>query len=40
MKHLCKEGFEHHVSVVRSPCADVISEAVGTYLGWDLYVHN
>jgi L-fucose isomerase-like protein len=40
MKHLCKEGFEHHVSVVRSLCADVISEAVGTYLGWDLYVHN
>jgi len=40
MKHLCKEGFEHHVSVVRSLCADVIKEAVETYLGWDLYVHE
>jgi L-fucose isomerase-like protein len=40
MKHLCKEGFEHHVSVVRSSCADVVREAVGTYLGWDLYVHE
>ena len=40
MKYLCKEGFEHHVSVVRSQCADIVSEAVGTYLGWDLYVHN
>jgi len=40
MKHLCKQGFEHHVSTVRSHCASVIREAVETYLGWDLYVHE
>ena len=40
MKYLCKNGFEHHVGMVRSHCADVIEEAVGTYLGWDLYRHE
>jgi hypothetical protein len=25
--------------MVRSHCADVIEEAVGTYLGWELYRH-
>jgi hypothetical protein len=26
--------------MVRSNCADVIEEAVGTYLGWELYRHQ
>jgi hypothetical protein len=39
MKYLCKAGFEHHVGMVRSHCADIIEEAVGTYLGWELYRH-
>jgi L-fucose isomerase-like protein len=40
MKFMCKSGFEHHVGMVRSHCADVISEAINTYLGWDLYQHS
>ena len=40
MKHMCKQGFEHHVGMVRSHTAAVIAEAVETYLGWDLYVHE
>ena len=40
MKFMCKSGFEHHVGIVRSHCADVISEAINTYLGWDLYQHS
>jgi len=40
MKYLCKNGFEHHVAMVRGNICDVISEAVETYLGWDLYVHE
>jgi L-fucose isomerase-like protein len=40
MKHLCRNGFEHHVAMVRSHCADVIEEAVTTYLGWELYRHQ
>ena len=37
---ICKNGFEHHVAQVRGHCADVLNEAITTYLGWDLYYHN
>ncbi|MFC1713440.1 L-fucose/L-arabinose isomerase family protein [Candidatus Poribacteria bacterium] len=40
MKHMCKNGFEHHVGMVRSRCAAVVQEAVDTYMGWDLYCHQ
>ncbi|UCH14094.1 MAG: fucose isomerase [Bacteroidales bacterium] len=40
MKHLCKNGFEHHVGMCRGHVADIIEEAVNTYLGWELYVHG
>lgn len=39
MKFICRNGFEHHVSMVRGNVADVIEEAVTSYLGWDLYHH-
>jgi L-fucose isomerase-like protein len=40
MKFICKQGFEHHVSMVRSHCAAAIQEAAGNYLGWDMYLHE
>lgn len=40
MKHICKNGFEHHVGLVRGHAADILEEAIGNYLGWDLYVHE
>ncbi len=40
MKHICKNGFEHHVGLVRGHVADILEEAIGNYLGWDLYVHE
>ena len=40
MKYMCKNGFEHHVSMGRGHVADIIEEAVSTYLGWDLYRHE
>lgn len=40
MKYICKNGFEHHVALVRADVAGVIEEALGSYLGWDLYVHE
>ena len=40
MKHMCKNGFEHHVAMVRTHVADVIEEAVENYLGWELYKHQ
>lgn len=40
MKHLCKNGFEHHVAMARGNVAGIISEAVESYMGWDLYMHK
>jgi L-fucose isomerase and related proteins len=40
MKFMCKNGFEHHVGMVRGHVAGVLEEAIGNYLGWDLYVHK
>ncbi len=40
MKYLCKNGFEHHVAMVRGNVSDVIAEAVETYLKWDIYKHE
>jgi len=40
LNYAVKNGFEHHVAVTRGNCADVLSEAINTYLGWDLYVHG
>ena len=38
--YLCQHGFEHHVAMTRSHCANVLAEAVSKYLGWELYQHH
>ncbi len=40
MKFICKNGFEHHVAMVRGHVADILDEAIGNYLGWKLYNHD
>ncbi|MDB4582145.1 hypothetical protein N9164_03250 [Draconibacterium sp.] len=40
MKFMCKNGFEHHVGMVRGHVAEILEEAIGNYLGWDLYKHQ
>ncbi|MFB6320614.1 L-fucose/L-arabinose isomerase family protein [Saccharicrinis sp. FJH54] len=40
MKYMCKNGFEHHVAMVRGSVQEILEEAIGNYLGWDLYVHK
>ncbi len=40
MKVICKNGFEHHVAMVRTDVVDILNEAIDTYLGWELYVHE
>ncbi|MEJ5258657.1 MAG: hypothetical protein WHS88_00530 [Anaerohalosphaeraceae bacterium] len=40
LRHICQNGFEHHVAMARSHCAQVLQEAVSKYLGWDLYYHR
>lgn len=40
MKFICKNGFEHHVAMVRTNVVPILQEAIETYLGWELYVHE
>lgn len=40
MKHICKNGYEHHVAMVRTDVQDILNEAIENYLGWNLYVHE
>lgn len=37
MDHIVEEGFEHHTAVVHGHVADSLEEAIGKYLGWDVY---
>lgn len=32
--------FEHHVAASRSQCAEILAEALGNYLGYELYIHD
>lgn len=40
MKHICRNGFEHHVAMVHNDVKDILNEAIEGYLGWNLYVHE
>jgi len=40
MKYMCKNGFEHHVAMVRGHVSGILEEAIGNYLAWDLYKHE
>ncbi len=40
LSYMCQNGFEHHVAMARSHCADVLREAISKYVKWDLYFHE
>jgi L-fucose isomerase-like protein len=40
MRHICKNGFEHHAAMNASNTADALKEAFVTYLGWETYHHG
>jgi L-fucose isomerase-like protein len=40
LKYIVKNGFEHHVAMSGSPSAQILSEALGTYMGWEVYTHG
>ena len=40
LKFMCKNGFEHHVAMARTHCADILHEAISKYLGWEMYYHK
>ena len=37
---VARNGFEHHVAMVRGHCAEAVAEATGRYLGWPTYRHQ
>jgi L-fucose isomerase-like protein len=39
LRHICENGYEHHVAVNRSQVAGAVAEALGKYLGWEVYHH-
>ena len=40
MRHVCREGFEHHVVMTVSHSADILAEAFGIYFGWEVHHHE
>ena len=40
LKFMCRNGFEHHVGMVRGHVAEILEEAIGNYMGWELYKHE
>lgn len=40
LRHICENGFEHHVAANLSHYASAVHEATTKYLGWDIYWHN
>ncbi|MEY4383822.1 MAG: hypothetical protein RI995_1364 [Bacteroidota bacterium] len=39
MNYVCKNGFEHHVVMNASKTAGILEEALGNYMGWEIYKH-
>ena len=40
MSHVTRQGFEHHVAMVRGNSAKVLQEAIERYLGWSFHKHE
>jgi L-fucose isomerase-like protein len=40
LRHICENGYEHHVAVNPALVAGSIHEALTKYLGWDVYYHR
>jgi L-fucose isomerase-like protein len=40
LRYICENGFEHHVAISLSEVADAVGEAMGKYLGWEVYRHG
>ncbi len=40
LRHVCENGFEHHVAMTQSRSAAILAEAFGNYFGWEVYEHK
>ena len=39
LRHICENGYEHHVAINLSQVAPAVNEALTKYMGWDVYYH-
>jgi L-fucose isomerase-like protein len=40
LQHVSKNGYGHHTAMNPSHVGDIIAEAFGTYMGWQVYYHK
>jgi L-fucose isomerase-like protein len=40
MRHICRNGFEHHVVMTCSQTAEAVAEALENYMGWEVHRHE
>jgi L-fucose isomerase-like protein len=40
LRYICEMGLEHHVAVNPSQVAAAVTDALDTYLGWEVYNHD
>ncbi len=40
LRHICTNGFEHHVAINLAQVASAVHEALAKYLGWAVYHHG
>lgn len=40
IRHVCKNGFEHHVAINRSRATKILYEALSNYMGIEVYWHK
>ncbi|GHV26972.1 fucose isomerase [Clostridia bacterium] len=40
MRYICENGYEHHVALVHAQTASILEEALGKYMGWEVYRHS
>ncbi len=40
LRHICENGYEHHVAINPSQIAPALNEALSKYMEWDVYYHK
>ncbi|MCL4506285.1 MAG: L-fucose/L-arabinose isomerase family protein [Chloroflexi bacterium] len=40
LRHICENGFEHHVAINLSNVSNAVEEALGKYMDWEVYHHR
>jgi L-fucose isomerase-like protein len=40
LRHICRNGFEHHAAMNGAHCAAAVEEGLSNYLGWKVYRHG